>query len=45
MSIEPAGPNQKIRTLAPRVTVVVVLIAVVTLIAVGLVLAGPAYAG
>ena len=44
MGVEPAGPKQKTKTVAPKVMALVILVVVLTLIAVGLVLSGPAYA-
>ena len=45
MGIEPASPKQKTKTRPPAVMALVILVVVLTLIAVGLVLSGPAYAG
>ena len=45
MGVEPARPKQKTSMLAPRLMALLVLVVVITLIAVGVVLAGPAYAG
>ena len=45
MGVEPASPKQKTKTLAPAVMALVILVVVLTLIAMGLVLSGPAYAG
>lgn len=44
MEVAPARPKHKTSRLAPKLTALLVLIVVLTLIAVGLVLAGPAYA-
>lgn len=43
MEVEPARPKTK--RLAPTLAILLVLLVVLTLIGVGLVLAGPAYAG
>ena len=45
MGVESARPKQKTKRLAPTFMALVILVVVLTLIAVGLVLSGPAYAG
>ena len=45
MGVESARPKRKAKTLAPSFMAFLILVVVLTLIAVGLVLSGPAYAG
>ena len=44
MEVNSVTPKQKTRKLAPSLAILLVLLVVLTLIGVGLVLAGPAYA-
>ncbi|MDE0652973.1 MAG: hypothetical protein OXI26_04935 [bacterium] len=45
MEVEGARPKQKTSRLAPTLAVLLIVLVVLTLIGVGLALAGPAYAG
>ena len=45
MEVQPAGPKQKTSRLAPTLAILLIVLVALTLIGVGLVLAGPAYGG